>query len=576
MRPQDALLFEATPRHDLRAPARWHGRGRWSAWGYLLPATVLATVLLLVPLAGTVVRSLTAQDGPANYAKVMGDGDVGVWPALLNSTVWLLLALVVCALGLGLAWLARDVGPRPKALLLGVLTLPTVTSPLTTRVAFRLIFDLAPRGTANALLPQEVLFLGPGWIWLVLGLAFAWQWTGLAFLVFHVGLANVPKNLLRMGRVFGAGRLRRLRAVVAPALFPTAALVMLIVLTAGVRVFDLILVGAPGSIQAEVDVAGLFWWRHRGDLGEGRSSALAVTLFAMAATVALLVLWRLRRDWPEAGRRPAPEPPAPRRTRASLRIMTAVVTVLWTAPFAVLLLTSFRSPEAAATSGWWTGGYEPAGSYGEAFGDTSFAGALASTAQRGLLTAVVTVLVVVPAAYALTHERLPRRTRRLVAAAVVLLAVLPPQVPARPLGEMLNTWLGSTVALSFVHAALVLPLGVLLLRNAFTSVPRPVVLRPLAQGRSALLQVMAECGPAVVTVAVIAFVLAWNDLVVGLLLNWPAANQAPLVMLQQSRQFATSAGALAAQGVVLTAVPALLLLATGGWLIRGLTQGVRR
>ena len=68
--------------------------------------------------------------------------------------------------------------------------------------------------------------------------------------------------------------------MVIPALFPTAALVMLIVLTAAVRVFDLVLVGAPGSIQSEVDVVGLFWWRHSDDLGDGQASALAVLLVA--------------------------------------------------------------------------------------------------------------------------------------------------------------------------------------------------------------------------------------------------------------------------------------------------------
>ena len=103
-----------------------------------------------------------------------------------------------------------------------------------------------------------------------------------------------------------------------------------------------------------------------------------------------------------------------------------------------------------------------------------------------------------------------------------------------------------------------------------------VVLRPLAEGRSAMMRMTIESGPSVVAVAVLAFVLTWNDLVVGLLLNWPAADQAPLIVLQQARQFATSAGGLTAQAVVLTAVPVLLLSATGRWLIRGLTQGVRR
>ncbi|MDH2428478.1 ABC transporter permease subunit [Sphaerisporangium sp. TRM90804] len=570
----DSFLFDVAPRHDTRAPARWHGHGRYGAWGYLLPAVLLVSLVLLAPLGATVVASVTGPDGVSAYGEVLTDRDV--WLALRHNAVWLALALVVCGLGFGLAWLARDAGPRTRALLLAVPALPAVTSPLTAGMAFRLIFDANPsRGVVSALVPGDVLFLGPGWIWLVLGLAFAWQWTGLACLVFHVALAGMPADLMRVARVFGAGRLRRLRVVVFPALFPTAALVLLLVLTAAVRVFDLVLIGAPGSMHAQVDVAGLFWWRHRDDLGEGRASALAILLSTMAVAVATLVLGRLRRDWPEAGGPPRDRPaPAPGLARRARTAAAAVVAVVWTFPFATLLLTSFRSPDAAATSGWWTGGYG-LGSYGEAFEDGAFAGALGATAQRALLVAVLVVLLAVPAAYALTPGQLPLRTRRVVAGVAVVLAVLPPQVLARPLGEALGTLLGGTVILSFVHTALVLPLGVLLLRNAFRSVPRPVVLRPLAEGRSAMIRMTLESGPAVLAVAVLAFVLAWNDLVVGLLLNWPAADQAPLVVLQQARHFSTSAGALAVQAVVLTAVPVLLTLATGRWLRRGLTQGVR-
>lgn len=90
------------------------------------------------------------------------------------------------------------------------------------------------------------------------------------------------------------------------------------------------------------------------------------------------------------------------------------------------------------------------------------------------------------------------------------------------------------------------------------------------------MDVAAAARPAVVTAALLAFTLAWNDLVVGLLLSWPAADQVPLVMLQQVRQFATSAGPLAAQAVVATAIPAAVVLALGPWLVRGLTQGVNR
>jgi len=48
-----------------------------------------------------------------------------------------------------------------------------------------------------------------------------------------------------------------------------------------------------------------------------------------------------------------------------------------------------------------------------------------------------------------------------------------------------------------------------------------------------------------------------------------------LVLFEQTRQFATSVGPLAADAVVITILPLVLVLATGKWLARGLAEGVR-
>jgi alpha-glucoside transport system permease protein len=129
-----------------------------------------------------------------------------------------------------------------------------------------------------------------------------------------------------------------------------------------------------------------------------------------------------------------------------------------------------------------------------------------------------------------------------------------------------------------VHVALGVPLAVLLLRAAFASIP-PKVVRARQidpEPGSALFAVVARSLPAVVTVAVLEFVLVWNDLVVGLLLGGPESGQVTLVLMEQARQFATSTGVLAAGAVVATVLPLGLVLATGKWLVRGLTEGVRR
>ena len=54
------------------------------------------------------------------------------------------------------------------------------------------------------------------------------------------------------------------------------------------------------------------------------------------------------------------------------------------------------------------------------------------------------------------------------------------------------------------------------------------------------------------------------------------SGQATLVLWEQTREFATAAGTLAAGAVLLAAVPLALVLASGKWLVRGLAEGVRR
>ncbi|MEV0228081.1 ABC transporter permease subunit [Nonomuraea sp. NPDC050786] len=560
----NSFMFEVAPHHDARIPVVRHGISRWRASLYLLLAVLLSAGVILVPLCATVVLSLS---GGLGAYDVLFDGKV--LQALGNSFVWLVLAVVVCVVGLGLAWLARNAGPVLGGVLRFLLVLPAAVSPLTTGAIFRLMFDTNPRrGLVNALFGTEVAFLGPVWIWLVFGLALIWQWAGVAFLVFHEALARMPTNLLRMARAFGIGRRRRLWSVLLPALAAPAALAYLFALVAAARVFDVVLMGAPGSMQAEIEGGGLFWWRHHGDLGDTRASALSVGLSVLVAVMAVPALSGLRGRATWAG----PVAAAPSRKGWRVWLPSVAVSVLWVLPFAVLVLTSLRDPVAAAESGWWRGGPWTLGSYADALADAGFVRALGTTFLRAFVVVCLVLLAAVPAAYVLAHEHLlPRRAWRPVLLVAVALAVLPPQAFAVPLQQWLSP-VGTAPALAIVHAALVIPLAVLVLHNAFVRVPAPM----LARDRWEMFHVVREARPAVVLAGVLAFVLVWNDTVVGLLLNWPAGDHLQLIVLEQSRHFMSAASAVAAQSVIATAVPVLVVVATARWLYRGLTRGVRR
>jgi alpha-glucoside transport system permease protein len=574
--------FEIPTRDDARP--RVPGRSTPPAWVLpaLLPAALAVLAVLGVPLVATVLRSLR-RDGRFVWLAEYGVfGDDQVFRATWHSLAWVGFAVLLGMVALGLAELTRRAGGS-RTLLLAVLAAPTAVSALVAGVAFRLLFDPDPdRGPIAALLPGDPALLGPGWIVLVLGSAFAWSWVGLAVVVLAAGLRAVPADRLRMARAAGVGPLARLGRVLWPALRPVAATVLLTLLVAAARVFDLVLVAVPGSVQEATDVIGLQWLRREGDLAEGRRAALAVVLALVLAVAALVVVAR------SAGRRsltapgphdPDPAPPRRRGPRWALRGAGTLALLLWLVPFAVLVVTSLRDPAAAAVSGWWDGGWSLA-PYSDVFASGELAGALTGTALRAVLATVALLLLALPAAYALAWGGIRRRTARRAVAVCAVLAVLPVQVYAGPLGDALGRLglLGGSSVLALLHAAIGVPFAVLLLRGAFATVPPGEVVRGRLEGRERQVAtgVLARRWESVVAVAVLEFVLVWNDLVVGLLLGGPGSRVVTLALFGEARQLATNGPALAAGAVVVTAVPLLLVLATGRWLIRGLAAGVAR
>lgn len=569
-------VFELAVREDTRPVVS--GRPPVPRWALLAPLPAVLAVLagLVVPSLATVVTSLRA--GPGAYTSLFRDEQVVT--AWRNSLLWVAFALVLTVVGLGLAELVRRAGGT-RTVVVAVLAAPTAVSGLVAAVVFRMLFDPDPaRGPVAAVLGGLGSdFLGPGGIAVVLGSAFAWSWVGLAVVVLGAGLRAVPSDRLRMARAAGVGPFGRLWTVVLPAIRPALAVVALTLLVAAARIFDLVLVAAPGPVQQAAGVVGLQWWRRDGDLTDGQRAALVVllTVLLAAAATAASGLGSTRQP---GGPDPDEPPPPPARApvvRWTGRVALGAAVALWLVPFGMLLLTSLRDPAAVPLTGFWRGAWSLR-SYREIAGEPGamlVSGAVAVTA-----TALLLVLAV-PAAYALAWGGLRRRRARAIAAGCGVLAVLPVQAYAVPVGTALGglRLVGSPTALAIVHAVIGLPFAVLLLRGAFATVPaEEVTAGRLAGGEwPAAWSVIAARRRTVVAVAVLEFMLVWNDLVVGLLLGGPGSRLATLALLEQTRTFATNAGALAAGSVLLTAVPLALVLATGRkWLVPGLAAGVSR
>ncbi|HEV2781717.1 MAG TPA: hypothetical protein VGX25_20220 [Actinophytocola sp.] len=524
----------------------------WHRGYYLLG--VLAAVLLvflMVPMVWTVVRAFGG-DGAVlgNFGAVLTDP--GTMAAGLRSLVWVVIALLLVALGYGIARLSRLVHGLWRVLLY-VLILPFGVSALASGAVFRMIFDPVPeRGMASALFGGGIVWLGPELIWLVLASAFAWTWLGFIVVLFRAGLDADPGHR-RAG--------------------PVTTIVVLTVLVAAIRVFDLVLIAAPASVRDDVDVVGLRWWRMVSEsTRDGEPAALAVVLFLAVAAIALFGV-RAGPSRPErstSDREPAQDP-----HRGWSWVIGIGVGVLWLLPAVILVATALHEPAAAGSAGWWRPAGLGLGSFA-AVADAGLGSALIGNVLLVALTIALVVAAAVPAAYLLVWGRLPAWLSRGLTMLLVVLAVAPVQMYAGPLGEAFTSLglTGSRTPLVLVHAAAGLPFAILVLRTAFDAAP----VANVRDGRP-LLDTVWRRGryrPALIAVVVLELILVWNDFIVGFLIGGPGQTPFTLLLWGEARQFGTSAGTVAALSVVSAVVPVAVLLATWPRVVAGLTGGVLR
>jgi alpha-glucoside transport system permease protein len=545
----DGVTLEVTGRElsDGLVERRQDGRR------YLLgvPAALLVA-LLVVPMAWTLGWALDA-DVPVvgNFRALFTD------PAALrsawHSVLWVGIALVLVAVGYGIAVLSRRIGRKLWRVLLYALILPFGVSAAVSGAVFRLIFDPNPeRGMATALFGGNVTWLGPDLIWWVLASAFAWSWLGFVVVLFRAGLESAG------GATFRLGRWTR------PWPGPVTPVVVLTVLVAAIRVFDLVLIAAPGSIQDDVDVVGLHWWRMIARSADtGGPAALAVLLFAVVAVLSAAGMRTLR---PPAGHAPPAVDGDRRVSRWWSWPLVGLIGLMWVTPVLVLVLTAFHGPDSAGAVGWWRFDPFSLGSFASVGSTWLWPAVAGSFLIAGLATGLVLVAAV-PLAYLLTWVA-PPRLARVVTGLLAILAVAPVQMYAGPLGAAFGALglTGARAPLALVHAAAGLPFATLVLRTAFLAAPA-------RDGRPAL-DSMWRGGPyrtALVAAGVLEFVLVWNDFIVGFLINGSASSPLTLLLWGEARQFGSSAGTVAAAAVVSAVVPITLLLVTWKRVVGGLT-----
>lgn len=267
---------------------------------FLLPAVLLVGVLSLLPFVMTVWRSLfdDAVIDPsfnwfASYARLVTDPVI--IKSLVNTVMWLVGTVVIpVGLGLAIAALTNSVNWGKWARL--AIVLPYALSGTAVAVVWN--FVLQDSGALNAFLRAVGLnALAHPWLleWpgntVALILANSWQASGVAVILYLVGLQGVPRETLEAASLDGVDGVKRFFHVVLPQLRGTTAVVMGISLANGLKSFDLIWVltnGGPG--RATETLAVSMYWQSFVLQRPGSGAAIAVVLTVVVVAVSVTYL----------------------------------------------------------------------------------------------------------------------------------------------------------------------------------------------------------------------------------------------------------------------------------------------
>jgi alpha-glucoside transport system permease protein len=292
------------------------------------------------------------------------------------------------------------------------------------------------------------------------------------------------------------------------------------------------------------------------------------------------------------------------RKRLNTPIATAasiVIAVLWTVPTVGLLISSFRPEREIKGNGWWNAFTDPQftmQNYQEVlFGRSSSSGQLASYFINSLVITIPSVLFPLAfcslAAYALAWINF--RGRDWVYITVFALQIVPLQMALVPLLSFFSRGValgGVTlmpawdlsgpekyVQVWFAHTCFALPLGVFLLHNFVSQLPKDLFEAARVDGathpkifRTIVLPLIT---PALAAFGIFQFLWVWNDLLVALIFAGGTRETAPLTV--RLAELAGTRGnewqRLTSGAFVSIVVPLIVFLSLQRYFVRGLLAG---
>ena len=265
-------------------------------------------------------------------------------------------------------------------------------------------------------------------------------------------------------------------------------------------------------------------------------------------------------------------------SRMLLWFALLAIIVLYGFPFFYLLLTSFKTPSDAIAvppsvfPDVWT-----LENYVTALTKDGVVPALINSVVTAVLSTAFSLVLAVPAAYAITRYRTP--SGRVFVMAALVTRMVPTIAIGAPLVEMMRALniSDTSFALAIAHTTISLPLSIWLMASFFEAVPDELEEAAKVDGASRLGALWRVVIPVVsgglAVTAIFAFLASWNEFLFALLLTSVRAQTTPIVIANFQTQFGLDWGAMTALAAIYSIPVILLTLALQRHIVAGLTLG---
>ncbi|GAA2129048.1 carbohydrate ABC transporter permease [Nocardioides bigeumensis] len=271
------------------------------------------------------------------------------------------------------------------------------------------------------------------------------------------------------------------------------------------------------------------------------------------------------------------------RPRSAVAIVSMILLcLLWTVPTLGLLVTSLRSREDAATTGWWTalwnGGWT-FDNYRGVWEGTNISDGFINSLVVAIPATIIPIMFAAFAAYAFTF--MDFRGRDVIFIAIVAVLVVPIQVAFGPMLDLLGPRglgiSGQYIAVWLLHTGFGMPLAIYTLRNYMATLPKTIIESAKIDGATHFQTfwklIVPMSVPALAAFAILQFLWVWNDLLIAKLFL-SASNSTVIVEVQgllgtqgQGQELLTAAAFIS------MLVPLLVFFTMQRFFVRGLTAG---